>query len=311
VGAPGGVRAHRVVRGGVGGLAAALVKAAGAYGAEIRTGAEVERIIIRDGRATGVALRGGEVIAAATIVSAADPHRTLADLLDPVHLDPELSREVDNIKLRGASARVHLTLGERPRFQGLDGTAGAADPLGAILTFAPTMDDIERAYDAAKHGGTSERPLLEATIPTVHDASMAPPGRHVMSVRVQYAPYHLSGGAWTAERRDALGDLVIRTLGEYAPGLPGSVIDRAVFTPADLESRFGLSEGSVTHGEMTLDQILFMRPVPAAARYRAPVPDLYLCGMGTHPGGGLAGASGWLAAREIVKDLKHGRLASA
>jgi phytoene dehydrogenase-like protein len=253
-----------------------------------------------------VQLASGEELSAGVVVSSADPVRTFEGMVDPIDLDPDFTRDVGNVRFRGVSARVHLALGELPAFGGPARAGTREEMLSGTITIAPSMDDLERAYDDAKHGGVSARPLLEAVIPTVHDASLAPAGRHVMSVRVQFAPYHLRDGGWTDERREALGDLVVDALAEHAPNLPGAIIERRVFTPADLETRFALTEGSVTHGEMTLDQILFMRPVAGHSRHRSPIDGLYMCGSGTHPGGGHAGASAYLAAREIMRDARRG-----
>jgi phytoene dehydrogenase-like protein len=300
VGRPAGaVRAAHLVKGGVGNLGRALAAAAKGFGAEIRTNARVREIVVRDGRVLGVALETGEHLAVSQVVSSVDPRRTLCSLVDASHLDPEFLRAVRNIKYRGATATVHLALAELPRF-----TARAADgALRGAITIAPSLDYLERAYDDAKYGAVSRYPYLEARIPTLLDPSLAPPGKHLMTVQVQYAPYHLKA-SWDAPTRDRVADLVITTLGEYAPRLKASVIHRRVITPKDLETRFGLTEGHPYQGELTLDQILFMRPVAGWARYQMPITGLQLCGAGTHPGGGLAGAAGRNAAREIVRERR-------
>jgi phytoene dehydrogenase-like protein len=301
VGRPAGaVRAAHLVKGGVGNLGRALVAAAKGFGAEIRTTAPVREIVVRDGRVLGVALETGEHLAVPQVVSSIDPRRTLCGLVDASHLDPEFLRAVRNIRYRGAAATVHLALGELPRF-----TARAADgALRGAITIAPSLDYLERAYDDAKYGAVSRYPYLEARIPTLLDPGLAPAGKHIMTVQVQYAPYHLKA-SWDAPTRDRVADLVITTLSEYAPKFKASVLHRRVVTPRDLETRFGLTEGHPYHGEMALDQIFFMRPVAGWARYKTPVTGLYLCGSGTHPGGGLAGASGRNAAREIVKGRRR------
>jgi phytoene dehydrogenase-like protein len=297
---PGAVRGAHLVKGGLEVLARTLADVARGYGAEIRTSAPVREIVVRDGRAIGVALETGEHIAARRVVSSADPRRTLCGLVPAAHLDPEFVRAINNIRFRGAVATVHLALGELPRFS-------SRPPEGALrgaITIAPSLDYLERAYDDAKYGGVSRHPYLEARIPTVLDPGLAPPGRHLMSVQVQYAPYQLRAGAWDDAARDRLADSVVATLAAHAPNIGTSVLARHDVTPKDLEDRFGLTEGHPYHGEMTLDQIVFMRPVAGWARYRTPIKGLFLCGAGTHPGGGLAGAPGRNAARELL--LKEG-----
>ena len=292
-------RTRCVVRGGTGRLAQALAAAARALGAEVRTAAEVASIDVRDGRATGVVLSGGERIAARNIVSSVDARQTLLRLAGPACLDPEVVRAAQHIKFRGAMARVNLALGELPRFAASPGNDAL---LHGAISIAPSLEYLERAYDDAKYGGVSRRPYLEARIPSLHDPSLAPVGRHVMSVVVQHVPYRLRDGAWDDVRREALGDLVVRTLAEYAPALPGAIVARQVLTPRDLEQEFGLTEGNITQGELTLDQILIARPIPGWARYRTPIDGLYLCGVGTHPGN--AGSPGLLAAEEILRNPK-------
>jgi phytoene dehydrogenase-like protein len=305
VGRPvGAFRAPAAIRGGVGSVARALAAAATAFGAEIRTGTEVARVQTQGGRATGVVLRNGDEIAAHRVVSGADPRRTFLDLCDPTRLEPQFVRAVRNLRYRGAWAKVNLALGALPTFKALRGNGGET-PLRGTISISPSLTYLERAYDDAKYGRVSERPHLEIRIPSLADATLAPPGRHVMSIEVQYAPYRLRDGEWDDRARDALSDRVIQTLAAYAPDLPDAILHRQVLTPRDLETTFALTEGHAYHGEMTLDQILFMRPVAGWSRYRTPVRDLYLCGSGTHPGGGIAGGSGANAAREILKDAKR------
>jgi phytoene dehydrogenase-like protein len=297
VGRPAGaIRGAHLVKGGLGALARALAEAAKGLGVEIRTAAPVREIVVRDGRTIGVALETGEHVAARRVFSSADPRRTLCGLVPAAHLDPDFVRAVKNIRFRGAVAMVHLALSELPRFAGR--------PEGALrgaITIAPSLDYLERAYDDAKYGRVSRQPFLEARLPTLLDPSLAPPGHHLMTVQVQYAPYHLRGAVWDAAARERLADSVVATLGEYAPNIGTSVLARHVVTPKDLEERFGATEGHPYHGEMTLDQIVFMRPVAGWARYRTPIRGLFLCGAGTHPGGGLAGAPGRNAARELLR----------
>jgi phytoene dehydrogenase-like protein len=300
VGLPlGHIGARRVSRGGVGTLPAALASALTRAGGVVRTGAGVARIVVRDDRVTGVVLASGEEIAASIVVSSADPRRTFTTMLDAGDFDPELLHTVDCVRMRGPQARVHLALSELPRF--ISGETPWREPAyrGAV-TIAPTMSYVERAYDAAKHGGVADAPWIRAIIPTLDDIALAPSGQHVMSVQVQSVAYALRGG-WTTEAATRLGDTVVEMLDAVAPGLRDSIVHREVLTPPDVEERFGATEGSLLHGELTLDQFLFARPVASIGRYAAPIGGLWLCGSGTHPGAGTAGASGRLAAREIMR----------
>jgi len=310
----GAFRSSMTPLGGVGALADALANAARTAGAEIRTNARVARVEMRGARATGVVLESGEEIQARRVVSGASPGRTFLELCDPTQLQPEFVRAVRNIRYRGVMAKVHLALDGLPRFRG--DTSDAVHPTRSIV-IAPDIDYIERAYDDAKYGRVSARPYLDVAIPTILSPALAPEGRHVMSIQVQYAPYRLrdaSDGAgkapgiraWDAASRDALADHVVRTLAEYAPELPGLVRHRHVLTPRDLEDQLGLPEGHAYHGELALDQALFMRPVPACGRYRTPVSGLYVCGSGAHPGGGVPGQAGANAAKQILGDARRG-----
>ncbi|HUF27922.1 MAG TPA: NAD(P)/FAD-dependent oxidoreductase [Gemmatimonadaceae bacterium] len=299
-GESGAVRARQTARGGAGRLADALAAAAREAGAEIRCGACVDRVRVQGGRATGVVLGNGDEIAARAVLSGKDPRTTMLDLVEPLHLDPDAARAARQIRFRGPMARVHLAVDELPRFRGIGGDG----LLGGSVVIAPSLDHLERAYDDAKYGRVSERPYLEIAIPTFADPSRAPAATHIVSVTMQYAPYTLREGEWTPERRSALGDLVVGALAEYAPALRETVIERCVLTPRDLEQRYGLREGSPDQGEMMLDQILFMRPMPGWSRHATPIHGLWLCGSGTHPGGRIAGVSGRLAAREILR-AKH------
>ena len=280
-------------------LVPCLQNAAQQHGAEIRLGAEVGQIMVKHDRAIGVALTRGEGILARRVISSADPKRTFLDLVDPLHFEPHFVQAVQRIKYRGVFAKVNLALSELPKFKGVD-----ESHLHGAMVIAPHLDYLERAYDDAKYGQVSREPYLHAVIPSLADPSLAPPGQHVMSIWMQYAPYRLKEGVWDAARREALGDRVIDTLAQYAPNMRAAIIHRQVLTPLDVEHTFGLTEGHPYHGELTLDQILFMRPVPGWAQYRTPIDRLYLCGAGTHPGGGIAGGSGFNAAREILKDVK-------
>ena len=305
VGAGGIVRRRRQVRGGMGELGAALQHVAAAAGAEVRLGHEVASIRVEDGRATGVVLAGGEEVAAPRVVSSADPGRTLLGLVDPGELAPEFVRALENIKYRGVVAKVHLALGEPPRLPSGGDAARAAVLAGAAITVAPSIHYIERAYDDAKYGRPSERPVLDGVLTTALDPSLAPERRHVLSVAAQYAPFQLADGSWDDARREALGDAVVETLAEHIPDLEGTILHRHVLTPADLADRFALPEGNIHHGEMTLDQVFFGRPVAGWARYRTPIDGLYLCGAGTHPGGGLNGRPGAAAAARVLRDEKR------
>lgn len=297
VGNPVGVfRAGSLRRGGVGPLGARLAQAARGFGAEIATGRRVARIRSVDGRVVGVTLESGDEIGATQVMSTVDPRRTMLGMVEPTELAPEYVRAVQNMRFRGVSAKVNLALGELPRFSGVTGD----DSLQGVISLSPDLDYLERAYDDAKHGRVSSRPYLEAVIPTLHDASLAPPGRHVMSVWVQYAPYRMQG-QWDANAREALGNRVVECLAEQAPNLPSAILHRQVLTPMDLSERYGVTEGSLYHGEMGLDQILFMRPVPGWGHHRTPVDQLFLGGSGTHPGGGIVGGAGRLAAREMLR----------
>jgi phytoene dehydrogenase-like protein len=292
------------VRGGPGALAEALASAARAFGAEIRTGAEVASVLTRSHRAYGVALADGQEIGARAVVTALDPKRTLTTLVDPVEIGPHLRWRASNIRTPGAASKVNLALSGLPAFHGVDGP----ERLGGRIVLAPSIDDLEHAFDASKYGRIGDTPFLEATIPTIHDPTLAPEGRHVMSVVAQWTPYGLREGDWDTER-DHLADVVVKTMERYAPGLGELVTARQVITPADLEDDYGLTGGHVYHAEPGLDQFFVWRPLLGHARYRLGLPGLYLCGSGAHPGGGVTGAPGANAAREILADLKRRRSA--
>ena len=305
-----------VPRGGPGALIDALAAAARAKGVTIRTGASVARLEVRDDRAAGVVLAGGEEISAPFVVSTADPRRTLLSLIDPVVLGPTLGWRAGNIRSAGMLAKVNLALGDLPRF-GLPASGADDQRLRGRIVLAPTLDSIERASDDAKYGRLSERPVLEATIPSLLDTSLVADDaargiRHVMSVLVQFAPYRLAEGGsaapggWDA-RQDELADRVVATLDAASPGLASLVVDRHVLTPLDLERDYGLTGGHPMHAEMALDQFFAWRPMLGLGRYRLPIEGLYLAGSGAHPGGGITGVPGANAAREIVGDWKKRR----
>jgi phytoene dehydrogenase-like protein len=303
-GSSGAFRGWGFVRGGMGNLSEAIARAARRYGAEIRTTAEVAMVRIQDGAATGVVLKSGEEIPAAVVVSNADAKTTFLRLANPMDLAPHFVRQVQNIRSRGACAKVNLALDKLPRFRGVPSDR-LEIYLRGLIHIGPTLEHLERAYDDAKYGDFSKRPFLEITIPSLTDTVLAPPGKHVMSILMQYAPYRLRRGNWQT-RREELGDLVVDTVAEYASDFKNSILHRQVLTPPDLEEIYGLTEGNFHHGEMALDQIFLMRPVPGWARYRTPVKNLYLCGSSAHPGGGVTGAPGYNAAREILKDRASG-----
>jgi phytoene dehydrogenase-like protein len=288
-------------RGGMGSLSAAFEAAATTNGATIKTGSWVERIDVENGKAIGVTLVSGEKFAARRIVSNSNPRHTYLDLLDPMNLQPAFLHRVRNIRMNGVCARVNLALDALPEFK--DAPAGDAHLRGAI-SISPSLNYLEKAYDNAKHGELSEKPYIEAVIPSLSDPTLAPDGKHVMSILVQYAPFDLKEGVWDDANRAKLGDLTLETLAEFAPNIESIVEHAHVLTPLDIEGMFGLAEGNIYHGEMTLDQIYFMRPVPGWAQYRAPVENLYLCSAGTHPGGGVTAANGYNAAQVILEDSK-------
>jgi phytoene dehydrogenase-like protein len=280
-------------RGGLGALSRALAAAATAGGAEIRTGTAVERIVVRDHRATGVQLASGEVISADTVISNVDPQATFLRLLGAEYLDAGFTRRVSHLRTRGLAAKLHLALDRLPRFSGL-----TDEMLGSRLLIAPSLDYLERAFNHSKYGEFSAAPAIEITLPTVNDPTLAPEGKHVLSAVVQYAPYNLKKG-WDSQRRQ-FADLVIDTMEQYAPGLRGSVTAAQLLAPPDIEREFRITGGHWHHTELALDQFFMMRPVPGAAQYQTPVEGLYLCGAGCHPGGGVMGTAGRNAARQVL-----------
>jgi phytoene dehydrogenase-like protein len=284
----------------MGTISRVIADAARHHGAEIRTQAPVAQVLVRNDRAYGVTLASGEEIEAGVIVSGVDPKRTFLSLVGAKRLDSAFVKQVNDFKIRGSSAKVNLALDALPDFTSLP---GAGPHLAGAISISPSLDYIERAYDEAKFGDFSQRPYMDIILPSMLDPSMAPPGKHVMSIFVQYAPYHLKAASWP-EKREALGDAVIDTLAQYAPNLKNIVLHRQVVTPWDLEQEFGLTEGNIFQGELTLDQLFFLRPVPGWAKYRTPLKNLYMCGACTHPGGGVMAASGRLAAFEVLNDMK-------
>ncbi len=286
--------------GGMGAVTQAMAAAAKAAGAEIRTGAEVIEIRVQNGVATGVILSTGEEILAKAVISNADPKRTLLKLTDPTHLSPDFVQKLQHYRGNGTVAKVNLALAGLPKFTALkDGDTNA---LRGRIHIGNEIDYLERAFDESKYGQFSKQPYLEAAIPSLTDPTLAPDGKHVMSIYMQYAPYKLKGD-WE-EQRKALGQTVVQTLAQYAPNLPELILTHQIITPRDLEEKYGMTGGQIFHGDLALDQFFTMRPLLDWARYKTPIVNLYLCGSGTHPGAGLTGGSGANAAREILKELK-------
>jgi phytoene dehydrogenase-like protein len=285
-------------KGGTGGVSEALASAARSHGAEIRCNAPVAQVIVKNGRAVGVALENGDEIHAKTIASGCDPKVTFRKLVAEEDLPSDLVDAIDKFKFRGSSGKVNLALDALPDFTAMkDKTM-----LQGSVEICPSMDYLERAYDDAAYGGFSERPYMDIIVPSVNDPTMAPPGKHVMSIFVQYASYELSPSGSRDEQRQAFGDAVINTLSDFAPNIKDIILHKQVLTPWDLEQTFALTEGNIFQGELTLDQLFFFRPAPGWAQYRTPIRNYYQCGSGTHPGGGITAGPGRLAALEILRD---------
>lgn len=294
----GAFRAWGFAKGGTGGIAEAIASSARSYGVEIRCDAPVSQVIVKGGRAVGVALENGDEISARVVVSSLDPKITFLKLVDPDLLPNELVDSIRKFIVRGSSGKVNLALDRLPE---LTCMPGPGRHLAGAISVSPSVDYLELAYDDAKYGDFSRRPYIDAIIPSVIDPAMAPPGKHVMSCFVQYAPYDLRDGNWD-EKREAFGDAVVNALSEYIPNLKDIILHRQVLTPLDIERSIGISQGNIFHGELTLSQLFFLRPAPGYAKYRTPIDKYYQCGSGTHPGGGIMGAPGKLAAVEILKD---------
>jgi len=291
-------RAWGFAKGGTGAVSEAIASAARAFGAEIRCDAPVSRVTARSGTATGVVLENGDELAADIVVSSLDPRRTFLQLLEPDQLPPEFVADIRRFKFRGSSGKVNLALDGLPSFTCMPGVG--RQHRGAF-SISPSLDYVEHAYDDAKYGEFSRRPYMDIVFPSMIDPGMAPPGKHVMSIFVQYAPYHLNGG-WTDAKREAFGDAVVNTVECFAPGFKSHILHRQVLTPLDIERITGLSEGNIFAGELALHQLFFLRPAPGWAKFTTPVRGFYQSGSGTHPGGGIMGASGRLAALRILKD---------
>ena len=308
----GGVDGHRglwgFVRGGMGAISNSIADAARAAGAEIRASAPVRKILLNFGaagpRAVGVVLQNGDEIYARTVISCADPKRTFLGMVGEAHLPPEFVRGVREIAMKGCSMKINLALDGLPDFKAIPGST-LQPHHKTTMHICPDIDYVEHAWDDAKYGRPSQFPLIEMTIPTTYDDSIAPPGKHIMGIFLQYAPYDLRDADWRT-LKEIYADRVMNLIEEYAPGFKSLVTARQVLSPLDLEEIYGLTGGNIFHGEMSVGQLFFMRPVPGWAKYRTPVRDLYLCGSGTHPGGGVMGAPGYNAAREILRDRRFG-----
>src|ERR687891_439990 len=292
------------VRGGMGGISNAIASAAREKGAEIRTNAEVVKILVKDGAARGVVLRDGTELQATRVASGVDANVTFLKLMSNGDLPPDFVDAVRHIDYASASCKINVALGELPDFTAAPGTAAGPQHRGTIH-ISPTMEYIERAYDDAKYGRPSEHPIIEATIPSALDDTLAPAGKYVMSMFTQFFPYKLAPGLSLAGEKEKYADRCFGLVNRFAPNFKRSVIARQVLTPVDLEERFGLTGGNIMQGVMSLSSLSFMRPVPGYADYRTPVRNLYLCGAATHPGGGVMGACGFNAAREIIRDAKR------
>src|SRR6476646_10295242 len=299
----GAFRAWGIPRGGTGGVSLAIASAARAQGAEIRTEAAVASIDVRGGRAVGVTLQSGEMLEADAVLSSADPRVTFLELVEPGALDGQFVDDVRRYRFRGSSGKVNLALDGLPELTCLP---GRGEHLRGAISFSPSVEYMELASDDAKYGRFSARPYVDMIIPTLVDPAMAPPGKHVMSCFVQYAPYHLADGAeWDDAARERFGDTVIDTIAERAPNIRDLIVGRQVLTPLDIERRIGLTEGNIFQGELSLEQLFFNRPVPGWARFRTPVDDLWICGSSVHPGGGIMGANGRIAALELLRERRR------
>jgi phytoene dehydrogenase-like protein len=300
----GAFRSWGFARGGTGAISNAIAQAAREAGAEIRTEAPIAKILVKGGRATGVVLESGEEISARAVSSSLDPRQTFFKMVGRSELPSDFAEDIDRYKFRGSSGKVNMALDALPDFTCLPGSGAH---LRGAMSISPGVDYMERAYDDAKYGRWSRRPYIDMVIPSLTDPSVAPPGKHVLSCFVQYAPYHLKGGDWDADR-EAFGDTVVDTISEFAPNLKNIILHRQVLTPLDIERTFGLTEGNIFQGELTLEQLFFLRPAPGWAQYRTPIRSLYVCGSAAHPGGGIMGAPGKNAALKLLADWKRGKV---
>ncbi len=285
------------VKGGMGAVSEAIAASARSKGAEIRTDAAVDHVLIRDGRARGVVLQNGEELHAPVVASNLDPKATFLKMVQPDQLEPDFRTSIEHFRVEGTSLKMNLALDGLPDFTAYPGTPGPQH--GATMHICPSIDYVERAWDDAKYGRPSHNPLIEMTCPTIYDPALAPFGKHIMGIFLQYAPYTLRDATWD-DLREPYGDRILEVISEYAPNMKQIVRERQVLSPLDLERRFGIAGGNIFHGEMSLDQMFFLRPVANWARYKTPITGLYLCGSGAHPGGGVMGAPGYNAARAIL-----------
>jgi phytoene dehydrogenase-like protein len=302
----GAFRSWGFSRGGTGAISNAIGAAAREAGVEIRTQAPVDRILVKNGRAAGVVLKSGEEISATVVSSSVDPHLTFEKFLQPSELPSDFLDSVRRYKFRGSSGKVNMALDGLPDFKAMPGPGAH---LRGAISISPGIEYMERAYDDAKYGHYSRRPYIDMVIPSLTDPSVAPPGKHVLSCFVQYAPYKLAEGTWD-DQREAFGDTVVETIAEHAPNIKKLIVGQQVLTPLDLEREFGLTQGNIFQGELSLEQLFFLRPVPGWAYYRTPIDNLYMCGSATHPGGGIMGAPGRIASQVILKDWKKAVAAS-
>jgi len=298
----GAFRSWGFSRGGTGAISNAIADAAREAGVEIRTKAPVGKILVKNGRATGVVLQSGEELSANVVSSSVDPHLTFEKFLEPGELPGDFLEGVRRYKFRGSSGKVNLALDALPNFKCFPGPGAH---LRGAISISPSMEYMERAYDDAKYGHFSRKPYIDMVIPSLTDPSVAPPGKHVLSCFVQYAPYKLAQGTWD-DQKQSFGDNVINTIAEYAPNIKDIIVGRQVLTPLDLEREFGLTQGNIFQGELSLEQLFFLRPVAGWAYYRTPIHNLYMCGSATHPGGGIMGANGRIASQVILKEWKGG-----
>jgi phytoene dehydrogenase-like protein len=298
----GNIGAWGLARGGMGAISQAIASACKSYGGEIRTKAGVEQVLVKNGKAYGVALESGEILKADIVVSNLDARRTFTKIMDKNDLPPGIYEKAENFKIRGSSGKVNIALDGMPKWKNVPNNPYVNR---GGQSFTGSMENMERAYDAWKRGTWSETPFIESVIPSAWDPTVAPPGKHWMSNFIQYAPPELANGPWTAEKRDEFGQTVINRIEEYAPGFKDLIVHMEVRTPHEIENEVGLTEGNIFQGELTIDQLLFNRPFPGYAQYRMPVGNMYMCGSSTHPGGGVSSCCGANAAREILSDLRR------